>query len=129
MFFKIDFVPERNVDMDISTMKNMIILKNLPSNLADEAIIVLKENTKIKNKDLVDRKNIEKSKLKEIKKKDDYIVKEAESIVTDYLNKIEKNNNSKFLDKKANDKYKKIKVYNKVITVVAIISIIINFIR
>ena len=32
--------------MNMSDMKNMIVLKNLPSNLVDEAIIILKENKK-----------------------------------------------------------------------------------
>lgn len=31
----------------MSDMKNMIVLKNLPSNLVEEAIIILKENNKI----------------------------------------------------------------------------------
>ena len=114
--------------MDISTMKNMIILKNLPSNLAEEAIIVLKENKKIKKKDLVDKKSLEKSKLEMNNKNDDYIIKEAEYIVSDYLTKIEKTNKDMF-DKGVNNKYKKIKIYNKVVTVIAVISIIINFIR
>lgn len=115
--------------MDISTMKNMIILKNLPSNLADEAIIVLKENKKIKNKDLIDKKNGEKSKLEEKNKNDDYILKEAEYIVSDYLKKIENNKNDDVFGKKNTSQYKKIKMYNKVITAIAIASVIANFIR
>lgn len=115
--------------MDISTMKNMIILKNLPSNLADEAIIVLKENKKIKNKDLVDKKNFEKSKTDLDKKNDDYIIREAECIVNDYLNKIENRKNEKKFNKNQNNKYKKIKIYSIFTTIVAITSIILNFIR
>ena len=115
--------------MDISTMKNMVILRNLPSNLADEAIIVLKENRKIKNKDLADKKNLEKTKSIENKKNDDYIVKEAEYIVSDYLNKIENNKKDNIFNKNMNNKYKKIKLYNKIVTVIAITSIIFNFIR
>ena len=34
--------------MEKSNMKNMLVLKNLPSNIVDEAIIILKENKKIK---------------------------------------------------------------------------------
>ena len=30
--------------MDISNMKNMVVLKNLPSNIVDEAIVILKNN-------------------------------------------------------------------------------------
>lgn len=35
--------------MDVSNMKNIIVLKNLPSNLVEEAIVVLKENKKVKD--------------------------------------------------------------------------------
>ena len=115
--------------MDISRMKNMIILKNLPSNLADEAIIVLKENLKVKNKDLVDKKGMQKSKNEKTVSKDNYIIKEAESIVSEYLSKIEKNKNSNVFDKNINKKYKKVKIYSKIVTALAIVSIIINFIK
>ena len=114
--------------MDISTMKNMIILRNLPSNLADEAIIVLKENRKIKNKDLIDKKAFEKVNSNLKTKSDDYIIKEAESIVSEYLTKFEENKTDGRFDKSLNKKYKKIKVYSGIITLLAIISIIINFI-
>lgn len=115
--------------MDISTMKNMIILKNLPSNLADEAIIVLKENRKIKNKDIVDKKNSDKSKLVSGDKKDDYIIREAEYIVSDYLRKIESDRNDTVFNKNINTKYKKLKIYSKIITGIAIFSVFLNFIR
>ena len=35
--------------MDIGQMKNMVVLKNLPSNIVEEAIVVLKPNKKVKN--------------------------------------------------------------------------------
>ena len=34
--------------METSKLKNMVVLKNLPSNIVDEAIIVLKTNKKVK---------------------------------------------------------------------------------
>ena len=34
--------------METSKLKNMVVLRNLPSNLVDEAIIVLKSNKNIK---------------------------------------------------------------------------------
>ena len=34
--------------METSNLKNMVVLKNLPSNIVDEAIIVLKANKKTK---------------------------------------------------------------------------------
>ena len=35
--------------MDTQKMKNVIILKNLPSNLIDEAIMVVKDKNKVKD--------------------------------------------------------------------------------
>ena len=54
--------------MEASKLKNMVVLKNLPSNIVDEAIIVLKANKKVKK-----LQKIEKDKLaqeKEEKKED-----------------------------------------------------------
>ena len=34
--------------MDINNMKNVVVLKDLPSNIVDEAIILLKQNQKNK---------------------------------------------------------------------------------
>ena len=35
--------------MDTSNMKNIVVLKNLPSNIVEEAIVILKSNAKVKN--------------------------------------------------------------------------------
>ena len=35
--------------MNPNQMKNMIVLKNIPSNIVEEAIIILKNNKKIKS--------------------------------------------------------------------------------
>ena len=40
--------------MEVSNMKNMVVLKNLPSNIVEEAFVVLKANKKIKNLERVD---------------------------------------------------------------------------
>ena len=36
-------------------MKNMIVLKNLPSNIVDEAFVILKPNSKIKVEDYAEK--------------------------------------------------------------------------
>ena len=36
--------------MESSDMKNMVVLKNLPSNMVEEAIIIFKENQRIKRR-------------------------------------------------------------------------------
>ena len=38
-------------------MRNIVVLKDLPSNIVEEAIIVLKENQKLKKVELVDAEN------------------------------------------------------------------------
>ena len=34
--------------MNQSNLKNMVVLKNLPSNIVEEAIVILKTNKKVK---------------------------------------------------------------------------------
>ena len=73
-------------------MKNMIVLKNLPSNLVEEAIIILKENNKIHKYQNVDFKE-EKEENEE--EKTGYIVNDAEMIIKSYIEKIENNSPKK----------------------------------
>lgn len=77
--------------MEINNMRNLIILKNLPSNLVEEAFIVLKKNQKIKKLEYtegcLDRFSEEKFSESA---SEDYIVKEAELLVSEYINKLEK---------------------------------------
>ena len=42
--------------MESSDMKNMVVLKNLPSNMVEEAIIIFKENQRIKE-EILDSNN------------------------------------------------------------------------
>lgn len=44
--------------MNIKAMKNIIVLKDLPSNIAEEAIVILKSNSKIKNKEIIENKSM-----------------------------------------------------------------------
>lgn len=74
--------------MDTNNMKNMVILRNLQSNIVDEAYIVFKNNVKIHKVQKIDKRKTGESKEKQNPK--DYMVKEAEMIVRDYISKIEK---------------------------------------
>jgi len=97
--------------MDISKMKNIVILKNLPSNLVDEAIVILKQNKKIKKPEFIESKKNKFSANKESGQgeENDFIIKEAENIISDYISKIENE------DLKIKNKYKKMKLrYNKI---------------
>ncbi len=78
--------------MDINKMRNIVILKDLPSNLVEEAFVVLKNNQKIKNVEYADS-NFEKF-SQEIDREEgnndeEYIVKEAELIISNYISKME----------------------------------------
>lgn len=84
-------------------MQNIIVLRDLPSNIIDEAIIVLKEGVK---KKVYTHKN-ERSK---------YIIDEANIIVNDYINKAEAENITEI-----KNKYKKTKVINRFLTIISIV--------
>ena len=101
--------------MNMSDMKNMIVLKNLPSNLVDEAIIILKENKKIHKYEMADAKEEntkEENKVRNKKdsvKQDDknYIIKEAEMLVQSYTKELEeKSPKRQYNIKKLEKKYK-----------------------
>ncbi len=123
--------------MDVSNMKNIIVLKNLPSNLVEEAIVVLKENKKVKRYQYADSENVnidkrkaEKTVNNEEKDKDKkYILKEAEMVINNYISKIETRsprwkNNIKQLEKK----YKKSLKLNFVLGIFTVISLILSLI-
>ena len=109
--------------METSKMKNMVVLKNLPSNMIEEAIVIFKENSKIKAKDVINKSN----QLSQVQgKSKDIIFKEAAMLVNDYVKRVESSKNRKIFDKKINDKF--LKKYSVVITILFIISLTINFI-
>ena len=80
--------------MDINQMKNIVILRNIPSNIVEEAIVVLKSNTKVKQ-----FKTLEGDKSSfnncDNKKVDQYIVKEAEDVIAHYIENVENKKNKK----------------------------------
>lgn len=97
--------------METSKMKNMVVLKNLPSNLVEEAIVILKSSKKVKKLEKIDKNNkIEK--IETIKKEKDYILKEAEMLVSSYISKLE-NNHKQIQSKtmKNTKKYLRLKRY------------------
>jgi len=69
--------------MQNSKVKNSIVLKGMASNVVDEAIVILKPHIKIKK--MEHTKNF---KEKSISK--DFIIKEAENVIIEYVNKIDK---------------------------------------
>lgn len=110
--------------MKTSNLKNMVVLKNLPSNIVDEAIIVLKANKKTKKLQKIENKKILEN--QENKKDKEYILKEAEMIVNNYISKIENKENDKIIISKDTDgKYKKLKKYAIATTLLCIIQAIV----
>lgn len=112
--------------MQSSDMKNMVVLKNLPSNMVEEAIIIFKETQKAKQKELIEKsKNINSTEIQS--KSREYILKEAEMLVTDYISKIE--NKKKISNNKdIITKYDKLRKYSIVSTILLIVSLLLNFI-
>lgn len=109
--------------METSNMKNMVVLKNLPSNIVDEAIIVPKTNKKVKKLQKIEKKRTQND---EGEKKDkQYILKEAEMLVNKYISDIEKNDKKNIFNKGAKEKYNKLKKYSIAITVMCIIQTLI----
>lgn len=109
--------------MEASNLKNMVVLKNLPSNIVDEAIIVLKANKKVKKLQKIEKNNqVEK----EEKKDKDYILKEAEMLVNSYISKVEiKDIKKENVSQKQKNRYEKLKKYAIATTVLCIIQAII----
>ena len=113
--------------MDINKMRNIVILKDLPSNLVDEAFVVLKNNQKIKKLEYADNKFDNFSCNEGIDNKDEYVVKEAELLISDYINKLE--NQSLTGENQKNHimkKYKRLKIISAFLVVGFIVSLFIR---
>lgn len=113
--------------MEASRMKNIVVLKNLPSNIVDEAIVILKQNKKIKNLEFVDKSKKVTDKVNNSQDKE-YILKEAEMVVSDYMDKNQKESKKQILNKYDKVKYKRLKKYSIITTIALWISVIINLI-
>ena len=134
--------------MNKTNMKSIVILKNLPSNLIDEAIVVIKDKKKIKEEDYNKLIENEKNRLNQNKKKKNkciqgyinaeelskiekiekenrkYVIKEAELVIGNYLSNLEKNEKEKKA-KRLQAKCKRIKIINLILTFLTLISFII----
>lgn len=97
-------------------LKNIVVLKNLPSNIIEEAFVVVKHNLKIENMEN-DKNN---------SKEGNYVIKEAEMVINNYLESIENTKEKKQI-RKIEEKYKKLKALTVWLGLVAILGGIINF--
>ncbi len=97
--------------METSKMKNMVVLKNLPSNLVEEAIVILKSSKKVRKLEKIDKNNKLEEKEPE-KKEKDYVLKEAEMLVSSYISKLEnKQEQKQFVTIRNSKKYTRLKTY------------------
>ena len=100
-------------------LKNIIVLKGMASNIVDEAIVILKPNI-----DLEKSSNYVKNKDGNAKsKKKKSVVSEAEYIINNYIQEIEKTN-SKRKNKRIEKNYKYSKILNIVLVIAFIISLV-----
>lgn len=112
--------------MDTSNMKNIVVLKDLPSNIIEEAIVILKENANIKN---IDKKkeNVKVVAKGKINSKD-YIIKEAESVIASYISSVEKPKQLEQTNRSLKKKYERVKKLTAFFAVIAVFAIVVNLI-
>ena len=112
--------------MNKNNMKNMVVLKDLPSNIVDEAIVILKPNIKLKSLDTTKKNNENNKKLKQENSKK-YIINEAEMLISNYISKIEndKNKNIK-ANKKIEEKCKRLRMTSIVLGIMLFVSFLIK---
>ena len=112
--------------MNKNDLKNIVVLKNLPSNIVDEAIVILKSNKKIKKIEVADKKNLKISNT--VPKNNMYVINEAEMIVNDYISKLENKEEKKEACSLIKEKYKRLKKYSCISSIILLMSIILHFI-
>lgn len=112
--------------MKKSNLKNIVVLKNLPSNIVDEAIVILKPTKKIKKMEMLEKNNTkQKTNNFETNK---HVLKEAEMLVTTYISKLENREKRKHTKDMLNKKYERLKKYSIIASLILIASMILNFI-
>ena len=110
----------------MENMKNIVVLKNIPSNLVEEAIVVLKQNQKSRKYEYIEKKGTSEISGKE-HKFSDCVTKEAEMVISEYLSRIEKNKKRKD-NEKIIKKYETSKKMNIILGILLSISLILNLI-
>ena len=113
--------------MDTENMKNMIVLKNLPSNILDEAIVILKPNIKLKSLDIAQNENNKKTNMIDAQNPKKYIINEAEMVIGNYISNIEKdkNKNAK-VNKEIETKCKRLKIVSFILGLLFLASCLIR---
>ena len=98
--------------------QNTIVLRNLPSNLIEEATIVFKNKKTVREIEKAEKeRKKQESTIIPVKNKEgkrqSYAIKEAEMVIIDYVSGIEeKRKNINLRNNRVNKKYKKLKIYS-----------------
>ncbi len=100
-------------------MKNIIVLKDLPSNIIDEAIVILKDN-KIKKREKSENEN---------EFINTNVISEAQNVISEYIERLERPKKERQNEKKLLLKYKKLQIFSILLTGGMILSFLINFIK
>lgn len=101
-------------------MKNIIVLKDLPSNLVEEAIVILKNGSKVKNKEIIE-KPYNQIAWQEQGASSDIALKEAEYIVKNYMQTLEKPKEETSSIRKMKLQYQKLKLCTIFLALTAIV--------
>ena len=109
--------------MNKNSLKNIIVLKNLPSNLVDEAIIILKPTQKIKKMKIIDNnpKQFNSNFTDNL-----HVINEAETIVNSYISKLEEKDSNDENNNKLKNKYKRLKKYAFFISFVLLLLVLVQ---
>ena len=110
--------------MENINLKNMVKLRNLPSNLVEEAYVVFKSNKDAKKFASIEQQKLDQC-IKKLTPKNNYAIKQAELVVTDYILKIKQGNASIKEKKLQAQKNKKLKKYLYFTTLIAVVEMII----
>lgn len=112
-----------------NNLKNTVVLRNLPSNIVEEAVIVFKPNIKLKEEQELDNNN-KMDKNKERNKEKDYILKEAEMLVNNYIRRVEEKKKIKNeIQKKVDKKCKNLKKYVFIMGIILLLETIFIIIK
>lgn len=108
--------------MSQGDLKNMVVLKNLPSNIVEEAIVILKSNKKVKQAEKIEKKILMEN-LENSNKEKEYIIKEAEMLVSNYISSLEQKKKERNINnKKLNHKYIKVRNYAIIISLIMMLE-------
>ena len=111
--------------MEDIDLKNMVVLKDLPSNIVKEAYVVFKSNKMIKKFQKIN-KNTEQKQINKDNEDSQYAIKEAEMLVSEYIERVEKSEKEVILNSRINKRLKKYAYIASIVMVLQFILLIIK---